>query len=88
MAEKPAAVFHPAAQPGSAEDIARRFAAYTPTEEALNDVSVVRQRATRLAEFVRTSNPDPRMAALFLTNLEQAVFWANKAITSNNEVPA
>jgi hypothetical protein len=43
----------------------------------------VRSKAKELAMHINEMCPDSRERALALTNLEQAVFWANAAIARN-----
>ena len=48
--------------------------------------AILREQAKDLAGLMIASCPDSRELSLALTNLEQAVFWANASI-ARNEVP-
>jgi hypothetical protein len=43
----------------------------------------IRSEAKNLAQVILDSVPESRERSLALTNLEQAVFWANAAIARN-----
>jgi hypothetical protein len=52
-------------------------------EDQLMLIKLLKERAQDLFNLINLSNEtiDPRMKALFNTNLEQAVMWATKAIS-------
>jgi hypothetical protein len=44
---------------------------------------MIRDRALNFAAFIEEKCPDSREKSLAITNLEQAVMWANAAIARN-----
>lgn len=57
---------------------------YHPPKEGQQEKYVeVRDTAKVLAETINTLCPDSREKSLAMTNLEQAVFWANASIARN-----
>lgn len=59
------------------------FAYHAPKEGQPEKYEEVRQDAKRFAETLAELCPPSRELSLALTNLEQAVFWANAAIARN-----
>ena len=47
--------------------------------------AVIRETAKSLAEYLQAFCPDSRERALAMTNLEQAVMWANASIARNEQ---
>ena len=45
----------------------------------------LRADAKKFAEYIVDNTPESREQSLALTNLEQAVFWANAAIARNEK---
>lgn len=68
------------------QEVMGRFESYKPTTGALMRVDTVRAGAAQLAEYIVDLSPTGREQSLALTALEEAVFWANKAITRYNQV--
>ena len=72
----------------SAADIAHRFDFHpATTAEKRGEHGSVREACKSLALFLDENVPDGREKALALTNLEQAMFWANAAIARSKENP-
>jgi len=63
------------------EEVQGRFTHYKPTSLALDKVALLRRAASELAYHIVEYVPAGRERSLSLTNLEETVFWANKAIT-------
>lgn len=64
-------------------DIVHRFTYHPPKGDQVARYSQVRQEGLRLAMFLLEHTPESREQSLALTNLEQAIFWANAAIARN-----
>jgi hypothetical protein len=65
------------------EDVGRRFD-YRPASERTGPMHEEARAACReLAEKLAEILPDGREKSLAITNLEQAMFWANAAIARN-----
>ncbi len=62
------------------EQIENNFIHYTPTPEKLEGFQAIRTYAKDLAETINELCPDSREKSLAITNLEEAMFWANAAI--------
>jgi hypothetical protein len=67
-------------------DIEKRFAHHPPFGSQAVRYGQIRSAARALAELIDEKTPPSREQSLALTNLEQAVFWANAAI-ARNETP-
>lgn len=65
------------------DDLNNRFTYHPPKDDQQNRYVLVRDHAKELAEFIVYNTPDSREQALAITNLEQAIFWANAAIARN-----
>ena len=63
-----------------ADELAIRFTYHPPQGTQPDRYRELRDAAARFADLIVTSTPESREQALALTNLEQAVFWANAAI--------
>jgi hypothetical protein len=70
-----------------AQDIEKRFTYHTPFGDQAERYQEIRDLAKKLAYLIAEKTPDSREQSLALTNLEQAVFWANAAI-ARNETPS
>lgn len=68
-------------------NIENRFVYHTPFGDQTERYQDIRDLAKKLAYLILEKTPDSREQSLVLTNLEQAVFWANAAI-ARNENPA
>lgn len=66
--------------PDVEKDLLNRFNYHRPGEEAMDHHQVIRESALDLAYVIVSLVPDCRERSLALTNLEQAMFWANAAI--------
>lgn len=65
------------------EDLENRFTYHAPKENQPMRYEEIRQRAKELAESLVALCPESRELSLALTNLEQAVMWANASIARN-----
>lgn len=69
-------------------DIDNRFDFHpATTAEKRGDHGSVRNACAELAHFINEHVPEGREKALAITNLEQAMFWANAAIARAPESP-
>lgn len=66
-------------------DLDNRFTYHPPKGDQLERYGMLRAHARALANDIVTRTPKSREQALALTNLEQAMFWANAAIARNEE---
>lgn len=66
-------------------EIEKRFTHHPPRENQIRRYEFVRKLAKRIATFLTEVCPPSRELALAMTNLEQAVFWANAAIARNED---
>lgn len=64
-------------------DLENRFTYHAPKEGQPEKYTRLRETAKELAYLVEELTPKSREQSLALTNLEQAVFWANAAIARN-----
>jgi hypothetical protein len=61
-------------------EIDSRFTYHPPTDEKQTIYTEIRSKAKALAEYIATNAPTGRETSLSLTNLEQAVMWANAGV--------
>lgn len=61
-------------------ELDRRFRYHPPVDDQPDRYHVLRGIARRFADDIVRLTPDSRERSLALTNLEQAVMWANAAI--------
>jgi len=66
-----------------ARDIENRFTYHKPQNDQPERYVALREAARLLAVMIIESTPTSREQALAITNLEQAIFWANAAIARN-----
>lgn len=59
------------------------FVYHAPDKDQEARYTAIRQTAKDFAALILRYTPDSREQALALTNLEQAVFWANAAVARN-----
>ena len=64
-------------------DIEKRFTYHTPTGNQPEQYEAIRTRAFNMATVIVALTPQSNEQAIALTNLEQAVMWANAAIARN-----
>lgn len=64
-------------------ELGKRFRYFPPKDGQVRKYQTIRDNARNLAEIIATNTPASREQSLALTNLEQAVFWANAAIARN-----
>ncbi|AJK28055.1 hypothetical protein M5W70_09205 [Paenibacillus larvae] len=63
--------------------IENNFKYHAPKPEQTEKYTAIREKAKELAYLVDDLCPNSREKSLALTNLEQAVMWANAALTRN-----
>lgn len=59
------------------------FVYHSPKDDQPDRYGILRNSAKKLAYEIVTFTPSSREQSLALTNLEQAIFWANAAIARN-----
>jgi len=59
------------------------FIYHSPGEDQIQRYAQLRSEAKKLAYLISQKTPPSREQSLALTNLEQAIFWANAAIARN-----
>lgn len=62
------------------KDLENRFTYHAPKSDQATRYQMLRQEGLALALSIENACPDGREKALAITNLEQAIFWANAAI--------
>lgn len=67
----------------TAEQIDNNFKYHPPKEGQTERYELLRGVAKNLARAINSNCPDSREKSLALTNLEDAVMWANAAIARN-----
>lgn len=65
------------------EELIKRFTYHAPKDAQLDRYEKIRDVAHNLAALLVVECPESRELSLDLTNLEQAVMWANAAIARN-----
>lgn len=63
--------------------IENNFSYHAPKEGQPAKYEAIREKAKELAYLIDAECPKSREQSLALTNLEQAVFWANAAVARN-----
>lgn len=63
--------------------IENNFSYHSPKEGQPAKYEAIRDKAKELAYLLEELTPKSREQSLALTNLEQAVFWANASIARN-----
>lgn len=66
-----------------AAQIKNNFTHHPPTQEQVEHYQLLREEGAHCAELFASLCPESRELSLAMTNLEQAVFWANAAIARN-----
>lgn len=66
-----------------ARQIENNFTYHSPKDDQSERYIRIRDDAKALAYFICHYTPPSREQSLALTNLEQAIFWANAAIARN-----
>ncbi len=69
----------------SIEDLQNRFTYHKPIASQPQRYEEIRAKAMELAVFMLQRCPESREFSLALTNLEQAIFWANASIARNEK---
>lgn len=70
------------------ERIERDFMYHQPTAVSISKMQSIRSNAKVLAVLIDSLAMDSREKSLAITNLEQAVMWANAAIARNQDEEA
>lgn len=65
------------------DDLDKRFTYHPPKGDQSQRYETLRREARNLADSIDALAPDSREKSLAITNLEQAVMWANAAIARN-----
>ena len=65
------------------EDIDNRFDYHAPDDDARMKHEFLRTTAKHMASALNDLLPEGREKSLAVTNLEQAMFWANAAVARN-----
>lgn len=84
MSKAPAYQTHPMAK----DDIENRFTYHPPIGTQLDRYLNLRNTGKELAHLITASTPPSREQSLAITNLEQAIMWANAAIARNEKADA
>jgi hypothetical protein len=63
--------------------IENNFTYHAPSDNQVDRYELLRGKAKELAHAIDERCPDSREKSLALTNLEQAIFWANASIARN-----
>lgn len=66
-----------------AVEIDRNFTYHAPTEESVRKLQDIRNLAKQFAFLINDLTPDSREKSLAISNLEQAVMWANAGVVRN-----
>ena len=66
-----------------AGDLGNRFTYHAPKADQSERYQRIREYALAFADSINIQCPDSREKSLAITNLEQAVMWANAAIARN-----
>lgn len=69
--------------PRMVEQIEKAFTYHKPKDNQPERYILLRDEAKELAYRIVKNTPPSREQSLALTNLEQAIFWANAAIARN-----
>lgn len=64
-------------------EITKRFSYHPPLPDQPRRYDGIRDHGRKLATYITQACPESREQSLALTNLEQAVMWANAAIARN-----
>ena len=64
-------------------EIKKNFTYHAPNEDKFKIYQAVREQGRALAELILAEAPQGREQALALTKVEEAVMWANAAISRN-----
>ncbi len=65
------------------EQIDNNFSYHPPKGDQSERYEAIREKAKQLARKINEDCPESREKSLALTNLEQAVMWANASIARN-----
>jgi hypothetical protein len=64
-------------------DIENTFTYHSPKGNQPERYETIREKAKELAHIIEDNCPDSREKSLALTNLQQAIMWANASIAIN-----
>ena len=76
-------ITHYPVSPEKTADLDNRFTYHVPKPGQPERYSILRETARQLADTILQATPQSREQSAALTNLEQAIFWANAAIAHN-----
>ena len=62
------------------EELDTRFSYHRPSSDQIEKYASIRTKARSMAEMMNQLCPESRELSLAMTNMEQAVMWANAAI--------
>jgi hypothetical protein len=65
------------------KQIQNNFTYHSPKDDQPGRYVIIRDAAKNLAMLIAEQTPYSREQSLAITNLEQAIFWANAAIARN-----
>jgi hypothetical protein len=65
------------------DELLKRFTYHAPKDDQATRYEKIRANARFLAELLTELCPESRELSLAMTNLEQAVMWANASIARN-----
>jgi len=65
------------------KQIQNNFTYHPPKDDQQGRYVTIRDEAKNLAMLIAEQTPSSREQSLAITNLEQAIFWANAAIARN-----
>lgn len=65
------------------QQIENNFKYHSPKPGQAEKYTAIREKAKELAVLIDETTPSSREQSLAMTNLEQAVFWANASIARN-----
>lgn len=65
------------------DELTKRFTYHAPKGNQLERYAKMREWGLHVASFIQENCPDSREKSLAITNLEQAIMWANASIARN-----
>lgn len=69
--------------PKMRDQLENNFTYHSPKDDQPERYAKIRDEAKSLAYTIQSNTPPSREQSLAITNLEQAIFWANAAIARN-----
>ena len=65
------------------EQINKIFTYHSPKQDQIPKYNSMREEARNLAQLIQAVCPESREKSLAITNLQQAIMWANASIALN-----